>query len=244
LAVAPGAALADAAQDCQDATLASEERQTACETAAAEVAALESQGDAHLIAGRPEDALTAARRALEIAAYATLDSPEEAQAAAGRIVNLGPEYERVQGMLLQALVQTGAADEAVAAYREAQAAGVEDTTGHLAVDLAWGFYRTGEHEKALTIIEEWLAAHPEPAGHEDYHSRVGTLAHILAALGREEEAVQAFMRAVEIVGPEGPAYYSQGLTASGFAPEPGEEGFEAAIRACAAAGTACRLYDD
>jgi hypothetical protein len=38
--------------------------------------------------------------------------------------------------------------------------------GHLAVDLAWGFYRTGEHEKALPIIEDWLAAHPEPTGHE------------------------------------------------------------------------------
>jgi tetratricopeptide (TPR) repeat protein len=159
------------------------------------------------------------------------------------MVNLGPEYERVQGMLLQALVQTGAADEAIAAYREAKAAGVEDTTGYLADDLAWGFYRTGEHEKALPIIEDWLAAHPEPTGHEQYHFHVGTLAHILAALGRTEEAVQAFSRAVEIVGPEGPAYYSQGLTAAGFAPEPGEEGFEAAIRACAAAGTECRLHN-
>jgi hypothetical protein len=72
---------------------------------------------------------------------------------------------------------------------------------------------------------------------------VGTLAHILAALGQTDEAVQAFSRAVEIVGPQGPAYYSQGLTAAGFAPEPGEEGFEAAIRACAAAGHECRLYD-
>ena len=243
LTVTAGAALADAAQDCQDATLTSDARQTACETAAAEAAAFESQADAHLIAGRPEEALVAARRALEIAAHLKLDSLEKAQAAADRMVDLGPEYEGVQGMFLQALVQSGAADEAVAAYREAQAAGVEDTTGHLAVDLAWGFYMTGEHEKALSIIEDWLAAYPEPTDHEEYHSRVGTLAHILAALGRTEEAVQAFSRAVEIVGPEGPAYYTQGLTAAGFAPEPGEEGFKAAIRACAAAGTGCRLYD-
>jgi hypothetical protein len=126
------------------------------------------------------------------------------------MVDLGPEYERVQGMLLQALVQTGAADEAVAAYREAQAAGVEDTVGYLAVDLAWGFYRTGEHEKALPIIEEWLAAHPEPTGHEQYHFMWAPWRTSFAAWGEPRRRSKPSRAQSRSLGRRGPPITARG----------------------------------
>ncbi len=174
-------------------------------------------------------------------AYLALDRPEEALATARSAVELGPKIEWAQTSLVNALLATGAVDEAITAYREAQAAGVEDT-GHMANNLAWGLYLAGEHEKALPIIEEWLAAHPNPAGDEFYHYQVGASAHILAASGRTDEAVQAFLRAAEIGGTEWRGMYQERLTEMGFAPEPGEEGFEAALRACVATGEACKLF--
>jgi tetratricopeptide (TPR) repeat protein len=241
LALAAGGALADAAQDCKDATLTAEARQTACRAASSEATASESQAETYLRADRPEDALAAARRALEIASYLTLDTPEEAQAAAGRMVDLGPSYERAQGWLLQAMVETGAVDEAIAAYREAQAAGIEDRAGYLFNGIAWGLYKTGEHEKALPLVEEWLAAHPEPMGVPQYHYLLDTAAHIMAAAGQADEAVDTFLRAAEIGGPGFRAEYEAFLTGLGFAPEEGDEGFQAALRACVATGEACKL---
>jgi tetratricopeptide (TPR) repeat protein len=241
LALTAGAALAEAAQDCKDATLTSEERQTACAAAASEAAALVSQAETYLRSDRPEDALVAARRSVEIAGYLTFDSPEEAQAAADRMVDLGPRYEKAQGWLLQAMVETGAADEAIAAYREAQAAGVEDEAGYLFNGLAWGLYRTGEHDKALPIVEEWLAAHPEPTAEPQYHYTLDTAAHIMAAAGQADEALDIFLRAAEIGGPGFRAEYEAFLTGLGFAPEPGKEGFETALRACVATREACKL---
>jgi tetratricopeptide (TPR) repeat protein len=173
-----------------------------------------------------------------------LDSPEEAQAAAGRIVDLGPRYEKAQGWLLQALVETGAVDEAIAAYREAQAAGVEDTAGEQANNLAWGLYLAGEHEKALPVIEEWLAAHPEPMGAPHYHYTLDTAAHIMAATGQADEAVQTFLRAAELSPDELRPIYEEQLNVLGHTPEPGDEGFEAALRACVATGEACKLFPE
>jgi Tfp pilus assembly protein PilF len=218
--VAAGAAQAQADQDCQNTTLTAEARQAACDTARAGATAQEGLAMGYLDAGRPEDALAAARRAVE----------------------LDPMYGGGHAALVAALVATGAVDEAIAAYREAQAAGVEDdSAGHMANNLAWGLYMAGEHETALPIIEEWLAAHPEPTGGE-YYLNVDTSAHILAALGREEEALQAFLRADALGGAEARNYYTRDLTALGFAPEPGDEGFEAALRACVATGEACKLF--
>jgi tetratricopeptide (TPR) repeat protein len=242
LVITAGAAFADAAQDCRNATLTSEARQTACATATREAASYEQLAYANLNAGDPEDALVAARRALEIADYLTMDSSAEAQTAPHPIVELGPWYEPAQGRLLEALVLTGAVDEAMAAYREAQAAGVEDTEGFLANSLAWGLYLEGEHEKALPIIEEWLAAHPEPMGAPEYHQALDTAAHLLAATGQTDEAVDTFLRAAEIGGAGFRSEYISFLTDLGFAPEPGEPGFEAALRACVATGEACKLF--
>ena len=245
LAAPAGAALADAAQDCRDATLTPEARDTACRSANGEAESYEDLAYTHLAAGRPEDGLAAARRAVEIANTLTLGSPEEVQTSgsAPRMVRLDPKYEPAQGFLLQALAETGAADEAIAAYREALAAGIEDMRGHLANGLAWGLYRVGEHEKALPIIEGWLAAHPEPMDDPEYHIMVDTAAHIMAAAGQADRAVDTFLRAAELGGTGERIFYETQLTNLGFAPEPDDAaGFEEALRACVATGEACRLF--
>jgi hypothetical protein len=64
----------------------------------------------------------------------------------------------------------------------------------------------------------------------------------LAALGRTDEAVEAFLRAAEIGGSEFRSMYEEGLTRLGHALEPGDEGFEAALRACVATGEMCKLF--
>jgi hypothetical protein len=139
--------------------------------------------------------------------------------------------------LTLALVETGAVDEAIAAYREAAAAGIEDTPGLMASNLAWTLYMEGHHEEALPIIEEGLEGQTEPAPGD-----VDTYAHILAAAGRTDEAVEAFLRAAEIGGPEIRSMYEEGLTRLGHTLEPGEEGFETALRACVATGEECKLF--
>jgi hypothetical protein len=64
----------------------------------------------------------------------------------------------------------------------------------------------------------------------------------MAAAGQTEEAVDTFLRAAEIGGPGFRAEYKSFLTDLGFAPGEGEEGFEAALRACVATGEACKLF--
>jgi tetratricopeptide (TPR) repeat protein len=240
LAIAASVALAGPLQDCRDAALASEVRQSACKAAAAEAESHEILAFTHLDAGRPEDALIAARRAVEIAS----DLPEEASYLPGEAPTSGHRImELAQGVLLQALAETGAVDEAIAAYREALAAGIDDGAGYLANGLASGLYREGEHEKALPIIAEWLAANPEPMGEHHHHSYeiLDTAAHIMAATGQADDAVNTFLRAAEIGGTGWRVLYKLQLTTSGFAPGNDEDSFEAALRACVATGEACKL---
>lgn len=102
---------------------------------------------------------------------------------------------------------------AIADYRQAQAEGIEDRLG-LASNLAWRLYRAGHAAKALPILEEWLAANPEPtddpqhlAGAVHYPFALDTMAQILAAVGRSEAAAERFLEAAEIGGPERPSRY-------------------------------------
>lgn len=202
--------------------------------------------------GRTEEAVADYERAEEIGlpgagdraalldnlsmSYLDLGRAQDAVEAARRAVALDPSQEGARMSLVSALAATGAAEEAVAAYREAQAAGVEDTMGQ-ANNLAWSLYLGGRHEEALRIMEEWVAAHPSPSG--DQHYEFDTLAHIQAALGRTEEALASFARAIEIGGPELRAHYEARLAELGFAP--GEGGFDAALRACVETGEECRI---
>ncbi len=248
MAITASAALADAAQDCRDATLTAEARQAACQTATGQAASYQDLAFTHMSADRPADALVAARRAVDIANSLTSDSLEEGLTTPHRAEEFGPWYEWAQSLLLEALARTGAVDEAITTYREAQAAGVSDTAGYRANGLAWGLYLAGEHETALPIIEEWLAAHPEPPrdpssqAYTEYSSVLDTAAHILAAAGRADEAVDSFLRAIEIGRTGSRIMYEAQLTSLGFAPEPGGEGLKAALRACVATGEACKLF--
>jgi tetratricopeptide (TPR) repeat protein len=186
---------------------------------------VERIGDIRSEAGDTEGAQAAYEEMLAIARETVRTDPENADGHFGLVV---------------ALLATGATDEAIDAFRASQAAGAEDTAG-LANYLAWELYLRDEHAKALPIIEEWLAAHPEPTG-SDYHYTLDTAAHVMAAAGQADEAVDLFLEAAELGGPDWRTGYEEQLTALGYAPEPGEEGFEAALRACVVTGGACKLF--
>lgn len=172
-------------------------------------------------------------------AYRAMNRPEDALATARRAMEFDPTHERARAAVMVTLVDTASVDEAITAYREAQAAGVEETPGLMANQLAWALYQEDHYEEALPIIEEGLARQAEP---HPFH--LDTQAHILSALGRAEEAVQAFLRASELSPEEIRPMYEEGLTRLGHAPAPGDEGFETALRACVATGPACRLFPE
>lgn len=216
---------ADPMEDCFIQGLEGEEA-TACRDAASDAAYQVQLSWSLLETGKAEEALAAARRAVE--AFPTY--------AEGRLA------------LQQALVAAGAVDEAIADYRKAQAEGIGDERA-FANNLAWYLYLRGHSEKALPIIEEWLASNPEPnddpydhAGPNYYPLALGTIAHVLAAVGRSEDAADHFIRAAELGGAEWQDRYRRWLTDMGFEPAEGEAGLAEALRACAATGEACKLY--
>jgi tetratricopeptide (TPR) repeat protein len=161
---------------------------------------------------------------------------DESLAAAQRAAELDPMNPSPHISVVEALVGLGRHDEAVAAYRAARAAGVPDELG-FAGTTAWALYEAGQHELALPIIEDWMAANPQPTA--DDALDVDTYAHVLAALGRGGEAVDAFLRAAEAGGPDFAADYELRLKALGFATE---GGLRPALEACVATGAACRLF--
>jgi tetratricopeptide (TPR) repeat protein len=170
---------------------------TAVELAPADARVWAARGLCLTKLGRAEDALADLKEAERlglytmtthldiVTVYRTLDRPEEALATARRVMEFDPKDERSWTALMATLVDTGAVDEAMATYREAQAAGVEGTPGLMANRLAWALYQEDHYEEALPIIEEGLAQQAEP---HPYH--LDTYAHILTALGRTDEAVQ------------------------------------------------------
>lgn len=172
-------------------------------------------------------------------AHLRLGQWEEARAAAQRAVEIDPMSELAVQRLASALAANGAPEEAAAVYGEALARGIEDNEG-TANSVAWDLYVTGRADLALPIMQEWLAAHPEPTAEQSYE--LDTAAHILAAVGRQDEALDLFLQAAELGGPEQRAFYEERLTALGFAPDGTDAGFGAALRACVAAGSGCKLY--
>jgi tetratricopeptide (TPR) repeat protein len=159
-----------------------------------------------------------------------------AQAAALR----DPANEYGQYGLIDALFQLGRADEAISAYHRAEAAIETDTLG-LANLVAWELYQRGRALDALPIIEAFLAEHPERSAEQAYE--VDTYGHILSALGRKDEAVQQFLLAVRLGGPDKDAAYRQRMAALGIQAAPGPAGLAAALGKCAEMGDRCRLSD-
>jgi tetratricopeptide (TPR) repeat protein len=157
----------------------------------------------------------------------------EALIEAHRAVDLDPSSEGARISLMNALARTGAPEKALALYEETQALGIADTEGQ-AEHLAWNLYRAGHPDLALPVVEAWRRDHRNVPRVED------TYAHVLAALGRPEEAAQAFETAIALTGPELDGYYAYRLGLLGFSLR---NGLGAALRACTATGVACRLND-
>jgi tetratricopeptide (TPR) repeat protein len=196
-------------------------------------------------AGANEDALVHYDRAIELGydeARARnfrsillfgLERFSEARAEAARAVQLAPEDEDARVSLMIALARAGAPQKAIALYHDTQAMGIADTLGQ-ADNLAWALYRAGEPELALAVHKDGRVANP------DTEFVIGVRGHALSALGRSEEAAQAFEADVAAYGPEMEEWYSERLEALGFSLD---KRFGAAIRACTATGANCRFSD-
>jgi len=90
--------------------------------------------------------------------------------------------------------------------------------------LAWHAYKEGRPEEALALVSDALAWLPETSG------VIETQAHILAALGRIDEALSAFERAMEAGGADRVRAYEEALAGLGFKPGPSTGVYDAAMR--------------
>ena len=184
-------------------------------------------------------------------AFLVLERPGEAAAAARRAIQMDPAFQDAYFDLTTALMATGAYEEALANYRALRNAGVEDPIG-LANNISWEFYLAGRYTDALQIVDEWLAANPKPidkpndiASAQSYPAVVDTAAHVLAALGRPDEAVAAFLRAAKMSPGQFRPRYEERLATLGFpVKNSSDAGLEAGLRACVATGANCRLYSN
>lgn len=166
-----------------------------------------------------------------------LGSPGKARPEAEAAVALDPSNPMAQRNLVASLLQTGDPEGAIAAFRAAQAA-LGETPRALANEAAWGLYLAGRHVEGLEIAETWVEGVGAGLTAEDADI-VDSYAHLLAAAGQPDRAVQAFLKAVELGGPGRRDLYAGRLAELGFGPGPLEE----SLRACAATGAACRLAD-
>lgn len=184
-------------------------------------------------------------------AFLVLDRPEEAAIAARRAIRMDPTFQDAYFDLATALMATGAYEEVLAIFRGLNKAGVKDRIG-LANNIAWELYLAARYDDGLQVINDWFTANPKPvdepnsiANAQGYPVVVDTAAHILAALGRKDEAVASFMRAAKMSPGQFRIKYEERLAALGFDTKGGDDaGLEAALYACATTGVNCRLYGD
>jgi tetratricopeptide (TPR) repeat protein len=183
-------------------------------------------------------------------AFLALNRYGEAAAAARRAIQMDPTFQDAYFDLTTALMASGAYDEALATFRALPKSGIVDRVG-LANNISWELYLAGRYSDALQIVSDWLVANPKPidephsiANAQGYPVVVDTAAHILTALGRQEEAVATFLRAAKLSPNTFRPKYEERLAALGFAAKDGDAGLEAALRTCVATGANCKLYGD
>ncbi len=133
--------------------------------------------------------------------------------------------------------QAGDLDLAMADYQSALALAPNDP--FVLNNIAWTLYLIGNDTEALSYAQQAVAGDPQAF-------TVDTLAHILASLGRNDEALAQFERAMEVGGAEQVIQYQSALVADGFLSATAitgvyDEPTQAALRDCLEAS--CRLVD-
>lgn len=200
-------------------------------------------------AGEPTAALLDYRRAAKMGldeawsrgntagALLAIGRPAEAEAEARAAVALDAADEHALRMLVRSLLHQGDPDGATAAF-EAARAQVPPPRELLTNEVGWGLLEAGRAAEGLAITERWLAE----AGGRSFGEPAfaDTHAHLLAAVGRGEDAAGWFAEAAAMGGPAWRSGYEARLLELGFDPA-AMGGFEGALRACAATGAACRL---
>ena len=161
---------------------------------------------------------------------------EEAAKAA---FEANPDNLEALGIWMTSLTQQGrSVDEVLPLYQDNLDA-IRNARNDFQIpnSAAWPLYVAGRHEEALEILTRWQEDQPQPPYLAT--DSFDTLGHVHAALGNTDEATQAFLAALETGGPLQEALYRQGLSELDISV--GDDGIEAALRACAELGEGCRM---
>ncbi|GGL68159.1 tetratricopeptide repeat protein [Wenxinia marina] len=186
-----------------------------------------------------EDVYWANLRLAEV--NAQLDDWPAVEAAARAALEASPSELEPVRHLGHALVRQDRNDEALALYRQQEAAirSAEDDWG-VPNAISWDLYLDGDLTNALMIMERWAEDQTDPV---DAYQGYDTLAHVYAATGRPDEALRYFTLALDD-WPEGmEPFYRERLAALGITAGPDRAGLLAGLGDCARRGAACRLYD-
>jgi adenylate cyclase len=147
-----------------------------------------TEGAVRLAPGSPET-----DQALALALWATGD-PEQAITAARRAIDLNPNYAEAYVALGLALTFFGELDEGLAACQRAERGSLRDARGSRLYDaMGHAYFMLGDHERAIEVSKKCLHQDPSVFG------AVVTLAGSYACLGRPSEAKSAIEQLLRLV---------------------------------------------
>ncbi|WP_224813829.1 lipopolysaccharide assembly protein LapB [Hasllibacter sp. MH4015] len=185
-------------------------------------------------------------------AFYSLEQDDRAVEAATQALAFDDPHIDDVYVLVQANIYLEQFDAARAAEQEYSA--VIDQWDHLyniRNDLAWHLYLRGELEAASDIIDRWYAMFDpqDTSPNDNVAGSLDTLAHIRAAAGDAEGALEAFAGALARDTEEYAQLrrdtYRREMEALGLTVPEGEDGLMAGLAECVAMGAACRLlFDD
>jgi tetratricopeptide (TPR) repeat protein len=129
---------------------------------------------------------------------------------------LKPDMFRPHYNLGQIYESQGNYKEAVAAYKRAVTRKIDESMGETQVNVMSAYFNLGnvyavlnDHAQAVAALQEVIRRLPEP-----YHTPHYNLALSLAALGKQQEAVNSFKEAIRIKPDYWEAYYNMGVAYS------------------------------
>jgi tetratricopeptide (TPR) repeat protein len=149
-------------------------------------------------------------------AGATPPNLKEATGFFMQAAQLKPDMLRPHYNLGQIYESQGNYKEAAAAYKRALTLKAEDGIDEPAVNVAGAYFNLGnvyaqmnDHAQAVATFQEVIRLLPEP-----YHTPHYNLGLSLAALGKQQEAINAFNEAIKIKPDYWEAHYNLGLAYS------------------------------
>ncbi|MEX3016522.1 hypothetical protein [Gymnodinialimonas hymeniacidonis] len=182
-------------------------------------------------------------------AFYSLEQDHRAIAAATRALSMGETNIDDVAVLVGANRYLGQWDAAIAVELDyADFLNAEDQDFGVRNNLAWALYLDGNIEAASGVAERWHASldPSDTSPVSDVADTFDTLAHIRAARGEPEGALEAFEQALAREADEYTDLrrdtYRSGMEALGIEVADGEAGLLAGLAECVAMGAECRLF--